>query len=70
MLYLESCSLPHGVTSQDVPERLIPKDDNNRARLPHTLKLAVRALVMLRRNIMCDEWCPWGDCRIQVVRWS
>ena len=25
---LESCHLPHGVTSWDVPEHLIPKDDN------------------------------------------
>ena len=54
---LESCYLPHGVTSWDVPERLIPKDDNNYAGLPHTLKLAVGAHVMLRRNniIMCED---------------
>ena len=38
---LETRYLPHGVTSRDVPERLIPKDDNNCAGLPHTLKLAV-----------------------------
>ena len=37
---LESRYLPHGVTSRDVPERLIPKNDNC-AGLPHTLKLAV-----------------------------
>ena len=48
---LESRSLPYGVASRDVPERLIPKDDNNCAGLPHTLKLAVGAQVMLRRNI-------------------
>ena len=52
---LESRSLPHGVTSRDVPERLIPKDDNNCAGLPHTLKLAAGAQVMLRRNIMCED---------------
>ena len=42
---LESHSHPHGVTSRDVPEQLIPKDDNNCAGLPE-------AQVMLRRNIM------------------
>ena len=40
---LESRYLPHGVTSRDVPEQLIPKNDNNCAGLPHTLKLAVDA---------------------------
>ena len=34
---LESRHLSHGVTSRDVPEHLIPKDDNNYAGLPHTL---------------------------------
>ena len=52
---LESRYLPHGVTSRDVPERLIPKNDNNCAGLPRTLKLAVGAQVMLRRNIMCED---------------
>ena len=52
---LESRYLPHGVTSRDVPERLIPKDDKNCAGLSHTLKLAVGAQVMLRRNIMCED---------------
>ena len=52
---LESRYLPHGVTSRDVPEQLIPKNDNNCAGLPHTLKLAVGAQVMLRRNIMCED---------------
>ena len=50
---LEFCHLPQGVTFQDVPEHLIPKDDNNCAGLPHTLKLALGAQVMqlmLRRN--------------------
>ena len=37
---LESHYLPHSVTSLDVPEHLIPKDDNNCAGLPHTLKVA------------------------------
>ena len=52
---LELRSLVHGVTSRDVAERLIPKDDNNCAGLPHTLKLAVGTQVMLRRNIMCED---------------
>ena len=52
---LESHSLPHGVASRDVPERLTPKDDNNCAGLPHTLKLAVGVQVMLRKNIMWED---------------
>ena len=43
------------MTSQDVPEQLIPKNDNNCAGIPLTLKLAVGAQVMLRRNIMCRD---------------
>ena len=68
---LESRSLPHGVTSRDVPERLIPKDDNNCAGLPHTLKLAVGAQVMLRRNIMCEDGLVNG-ARGEIVgfKWS
>ena len=68
---LELCSLSHGVTSRDVPERLIPKDDNNCAELPHTLKLAVGAKVMLRRNIMCEDGLVNG-ARGDVVgyKWS
>ena len=50
-IILESHYLPHGVTSRDMPEQLIPKDDNNCAGLPHSLKLAVEALVMFRRNM-------------------
>jgi len=46
-IILESQCLPHGVTSRNVPEHLIPKNDNNCAGLPHTLKLAVGAQVML-----------------------
>ena len=33
---LESHHLPHGMTSQDVPEYLTPKDDSNCAGLPQT----------------------------------
>ena len=68
---LESRSLPHGVTSRNVPERLIPKDDNNCAGLPHTLKLAVGAQVMLRRNIMCEDGLVNG-ARGEIVgfKWS
>ena len=65
---LESRSLPHGVTSRDVPERLIPKDDNNCAGLPHTLKLAVGAQVMLRRNIMCEDGLVRGE--VVGFKWS
>ena len=68
---LESCSLPHGVTSRDVPERFIPKDDNNCAGLPHTLKLAAGAQVMLRRNIMCEDGLVNGACgEIVGFKWS
>ena len=68
---LESRSLLHGVTSRDVPERLIPKDDNNCAGLPHTLKLAAGAQVMLRRNIMCEDGLVNG-ARGEIVgfKWS
>jgi len=52
---LESRHLPQGVTSRTVPEHLIPTDDNSCAGLPHSLKLAVGAQVMLRRNIMCED---------------
>ena len=54
-IILESQHLPHGVTSRNVPEHLIPTDDNNCAGLPCSLKLAVGAEVMLRRNIMCED---------------
>ena len=70
-IILESQRLPHGVTSRDVPEHLIPKDDNNCAGLPHTLKLAVGAQVMLRRNIMCEDGLVNG-ARGEIVgfNWS
>ena len=68
---LESRSFPHGVTSRNVPERLIPKDDNNCAGLPHTLKLAVRAQVMLRTNIMCEDGLVNGvHGKIVGFKWS
>ena len=68
---LESRHLPHGVTSQDVPEHLIPKDDNNCAGLPHTLKLALGAQVMLRRNIMCEDGLVNGTHGVIVgFKWS
>ena len=56
---LESCYLPHGVISRDVPEQLIPKDDNNCAG------------VMLRRNIMCEDGLVNG-ARGEIVgfKWS
>ena len=57
--------------SRDVPESLIPKDDNNCAGLPHTLKLAVGAQVMLRRNIMCEDGLVNGACgEIVGFKWS
>ena len=43
--------LSQGVTSQTVPEHVIPTDDNSCAGLPCSLKLAVE---MLRQNIMCE----------------
>ena len=68
---LESRYLPYGVTSQDVPEQLIPKNDNNCAGLPHTLKLAVGAQVMLRRNIMCEDGLVNGARdEIMGFKWS
>ena len=68
---LESRHLPQGVTSRDVPEQLIPKNDNNCAGLPHTLKLAMGAQVMLRRNIMCEDGLVNG-ARGEIVgfKWS
>ena len=69
-IILESRHLPHGVTSRDVPEQLIPKDDNNCAGLPHSLKLAVGAQVMLRRNIMCEDGLVNGARGVIVgFRW-
>ena len=42
------------VNYNEVPERLIPQDKDCAA-LPHRLKLAVGARVMLRRNINCGD---------------
>ena len=61
-IILESRYVSHGVTSRDVPERVIPKDNKNCAGLPHTLKLEVGAQVMLRRNIMCEDALVNGTC--------
>ena len=70
-IILESRHLPYGVTSRDVPEQLIPKDDNNCAGLPHSLKLAVGAQVMLRRNIMCGDGLVNGAHGVIVgFKWS
>ena len=43
------------VQYNEVPERLIPQDDKECAALPHRLKLAVGARVMLDRNINCGD---------------
>ena len=70
-IILESRYLPHSVTSRDVPEQLIPKDDNSCAGLPHSLKLAVGAQVMLRRNIMCEDGLVNGARGVIVgFKWS
>ena len=50
----------------DVPERFIPLDDNDCAGLPRSLKLAVGAQVMLRRNILCEDGLVNGACGIVV----
>ena len=53
---LESSRQAIGVVSHSaVSEALIPKDDRDCTGLPHTVSLAVGALVMLRRNIVCEE---------------
>ena len=53
---LESPKQAVGVVSHNsVPEALIPPDDNDCAGLARTVKLAVGAQVMLRRNIMCED---------------
>ena len=68
---LESHSLSHDVTSPDVPEQLIPKDDNNCTGIPHTFKLAAEAQVMLRRNIMCEDGLVNGTHgEIVGFKWS
>ena len=68
---LKSRHLPHDVTSLDVPKNLIPKDDNNCAGLPHTLKLILGTQVMLRRNIMCEDGLMNGACEeIVGFKWS
>ena len=70
-IILESHHLPYGVTSRDVPEQPIPKDDNKCAGLPHSSKLAVGTQVMLRRNIMCEDGLVNGTRGVIVgFKWS
>ena len=53
---VECGDLPPGIArSGEVPTQYIPCDDNDCAALPHMLKLAVGAKVMLRRNILCED---------------
>ena len=52
----DSARQSYGVVQHvDVPERLIPPDDNDCTGLPRSLKLVVGAQVMLRRNILCED---------------
>ena len=52
----DSARQSYGVVQHvDVPERLTPPNDNDCAGLPRSLKLAVGAQVMLRRNILCED---------------
>ena len=68
---LESCHLPQGVTTQNVPEHLIPTDDNSCAGLPCTLKLAVGAQVTLICKIMCEDGLVNGVRRVIVgFKWN
>ena len=55
------------VNYNEVPERLIPQDEKDCAALPHQLKLAVDARVMLRRNINCCDGLVNGAKGIIVV---
>ena len=54
------------VQYNEVPDRLIPQDDKERAALPRRLKLAVGARVMLRHNINCGDGLVNG-ARGQIV---
>ena len=68
---LEFRHLPQGVTSRTVPEHFIATNDNSCAGLPCSLKLAVGAQVMLRRNIMCEYGLVNGVCGVIVgFNWS
>ena len=52
----DSARQSYGVIQHvDVPERLIPPNDNDCAGLPRSVKLAVGAQVMLRRYILCED---------------
>ena len=68
---VECGDLPPGVArSGEVPTQYIPRDDNDCAGLPHVLKLAVGAKVMLRRNIFCEDGLVNGARGIVVAfRW-
>ena len=67
----ECGDLPPGVArSGEVPLEYIPRDDNDCAGLPHVLKLAVGAKVMLRRNILCEDGLVNGARGIVIgFRW-
>jgi hypothetical protein len=68
---VECGDLPPGIArSGEVPTQYIPCDDNDCAGLPHMLKLAVGAKVMLRRNILCEDGLVNGARGIVVAfRW-
>ena len=68
---VECGDLPPGVArSGEVPAQYIPHDDNDCAGLPHVLKLAVGAKVMLRQNISCEEGLVNGVRGVVVAfRW-
>ena len=68
---VECGDLPPGVArSGEVPAQYIPRDDNDCAGLPHVLKLAVGAKVMLRRNILCEDGLVNGARGVVVAfRW-
>ena len=63
----DSARQSYGVVQHvDVPERLITPDDNDCAGLPRSVKLAVGAQVMLRRNILCEDGLVKGAHGIVV----
>ena len=67
----DSARQSYGVVQHvDVPERLIPPDDNDCAGLPRSLKLAVGAQVMLQRNILCEDGLVNGTRGIVVSWWD
>ena len=68
---VEYGNLPPGVArSIEVPMEYIPLDDNDCAGLPHVLKLANGAKVMLRCNILCEDGLVNGARGIVIgFRW-